>query len=260
MPPMDTIAGNTAIEFNAPGLVPGTISRPNPCVEPLIFDSEDGPVAFGAAYKIDADGHAVAFEANDTADLVDGFVCRNVPSMAPNSDADTADFGVPHAGKPQGGLVRGSGRNYMAALCVAGTPKRRGKVYIRRVADAPLLVGGLEADHDGAATAAAMVGTGDATSGAVTVTDEAEIGAHVALFTAATKFNLQTPSGKVLKQGTTGVAYSAGGLSFTITAGATPAVAGDSITITVVQKNVPIPGVTWTGDKDADNRSEIRIQ
>jgi L-serine deaminase len=97
--------------------------------------------------------------------------------------------------------------------------------------------------------------------GAVTATKDAENGAHVVLFTAATKFNLQTPSGRVLKQGTTGVAYSAGGLSFTIAAGGTPAVAGDTITITVVKNNVELPGVTWgIGGKDSNNATEIRIQ
>jgi hypothetical protein len=258
---MDTIVGNTAIEFDAPSAVPGTIIRPNPCTEPLIFDAEDGPVAFGDPYKIDDDGVTLAIEAGDTAEDVHGFVVRQIPSMAPNSSADALDYGVPHPGKPQSGLVRGSGRNYMAALCVQGTPKRARPVYMRVVEDLPLKVGGLEADADGAATAAAMVGTGNATSSAVVVSGAAQTGEYVALMTAATKFNLQGPDGTVYKQGTLGTAYTAGGLTFTLTAGATPAVAGDTITITVVMGNIPLPGVTWAiAGKDADNRTQIRIQ
>lgn len=262
MAPMNNIPGNTAIESDAPASIPGTLTRfvATAVVEPLVFDSTNPPEAFGVPYKLASDGEAEAIEANDRAADVDGFIVRNVPSMAPTIAADAAEGGVPNKAMLQGGAPLGVGAAYMMVVCAAGDPVRGEPVFMRRVADDPLEVGGIEADSDVTATAGAMSGTGNATCGAVTCTKDAENGAHVALFTAATKFNLQTPSGLVLKQGTTGVAYSAGGLSFTITAGGTPAVAGDTITITVTKNNEELPGVTWaSAGKDGNNRAEIRI-
>lgn len=84
----------------------------------------------------------------------------------------------------------------------------------------------------GAATAAAVVGTGNPTISAVTVTSKAKTGVYRVEFTAATKFDVIDPDGFKLKSGSTGAAY-ADDIGFTITAGGTPAVAGDHFLITV---------------------------
>ncbi|MBK1719222.1 head decoration protein [Thiocystis violacea] len=85
----------------------------------------------------------------------------------------------------------------------------------------------------GAATAAAIVGTGNATISAVTVSAGALPGAYTLLAIAATKLQLYGPEGQYLGLATAGSAATLGGLTFTVTAGGTPMVAGDSFTITV---------------------------
>lgn len=88
----------------------------------------------------------------------------------------------------------------------------------------------------GTGTYTADTNTGNFTAGAVTITDPAEVGNYRIVFTAATTFNLYNPQGVMLTAGVLGTAVNgeAGqGLSFTLTAGGTPAIAGDSATIAV---------------------------
>jgi hypothetical protein len=75
--------------------------------------------------------------------------------------------------------------------------------------------------------------TGTFTCGAVTEGAGAKVGSYLGEFIAATEFLLTDPDGLQLAPGNTGVAYNHGGLGFTLTAGATPAVAGDGFKITV---------------------------
>lgn len=85
----------------------------------------------------------------------------------------------------------------------------------------------------GTATATAKVGnTGNATSSAVTVNDDAVAGDYKVVFTSPTAFNVLAPGGAMLAPGTTGVAY-AGHLGFTLTVGATPMAIGDTFTMKV---------------------------
>lgn len=89
----------------------------------------------------------------------------------------------------------------------------------------------------GTAAATADSGnTGNPTVGTITVTSEALIGAYVLTFLTATTFSVARPDGALLANGATGVAYDQGGLGFTVTAGATPAVEGDAFTIAVSQR------------------------
>ncbi len=90
----------------------------------------------------------------------------------------------------------------------------------------------------GAGSAVATAGnTGNPTFGSFTVGALAKPGAYNLTFTAATKFDVEDPAGVRIGSGTTGVAFSKAGLGFTLTAGGTPAVAGDSFTITVAAGN-----------------------
>lgn len=88
---------------------------------------------------------------------------------------------------------------------------------------------------DTGAGAFAMDGgaTGNPTSGAITVAAAAIPGVYVIEFTAATKYTVEAPNGVTIGTGTLGSAFSAGGLGFTLTAGGTAAVAGDTAKITV---------------------------
>lgn len=83
-------------------------------------------------------------------------------------------------------------------------------------------------------TAAATAGnTGNPTFGTINVGAAAVPGGYTLRFTAPTKFDVEDPVGKTVGSGTVGTAFNKGGLQFTVTAGATPAVDGDSFTITV---------------------------
>ena len=86
----------------------------------------------------------------------------------------------------------------------------------------------------GAGTFAMDAGaTGDPTAGTITVGAAAIPGVYVIEFTAATKFTVEDPEGKTVGTGTLGTAFNKGGVGVTLTAGTTPAVAGDTATITV---------------------------
>jgi hypothetical protein len=135
-----------------------------------------------------------------------------------------------------------------------------GQVYMRVVEESSQLVGDFEAAYDYGITAAAMTGTGNATAGTMSATSAAVPGVYRALFTAATAFNLISPDGDIGKVGATGAAYTAFGVTLTITAGGTAAIAGDYINVTLVSNNVALPGVTFaSAGKDASNNCEIQI-
>ena len=90
----------------------------------------------------------------------------------------------------------------------------------------------------GAAAAAAFAGnTGDGVLGAVAVAQGAKPGLYklVVIEPAANagKFSLEDPDGVVIGTGTVAVAFSAGGIGFTLADGAADFIAGDGFTIAV---------------------------
>lgn len=87
----------------------------------------------------------------------------------------------------------------------------------------------------GATAAAAALGTntGNGTFGTITVGSGVQVGGYTVEFDDATHFIVSDPGGTEVGHGTTGVAFSAGGLGFTITAGGTAFLPGDSFTVTV---------------------------
>ncbi|MGO9683904.1 MAG: head decoration protein [Beijerinckiaceae bacterium] len=74
--------------------------------------------------------------------------------------------------------------------------------------------------------------TGNGTCGAITAKAGVQAGTYYGEFTAATKYNLFDPYGKLVGEGATGTAFN-NQLGFTITAGGTAFVAGDGFTIGV---------------------------
>lgn len=84
-----------------------------------------------------------------------------------------------------------------------------------------------------AAAAALGANTGNGTFGAITVGAGAVVGAYVLRMLAATEFVVEDPAGVEIGHGATGAAFAGGGLGFTLTAGGTAFVAGDSFTLTV---------------------------
>jgi hypothetical protein len=145
-----------------------------------------------------------------------------------------------------------------AGICIAG------------LVLAALLTGGV-------AVAAVMgVNTGNGTFGAIVAGTAAKIGGYVVEFDDATHFVVSDPSGVQIGHGTTGVAFAAGGLGFTITAGATAFVAGDSFIVTVAGTTKYVPydptsttgaqtaaAVLWSGNRDAtsaDRRAVANVR
>lgn len=101
------------------------------------------------------------------------------------------------------------------------------------------------------AIAAAVAGTntGNGTVNTPTVADTAKVGTYRVVFTAATVYSVFTPSGERLADGATGVAYAGGQIVFTITAGGTAFVAGDSFTMAVTNAASPVVELFTTGSE-----------
>lgn len=98
------------------------------------------------------------------------------------------------------------------------------------------------------AVGVAGTNTGNATMGATTAGDNASIGTFIVKFTAATVFYVINPEGVRLKDGATGVAY-LDQVGFTITAGGTPMVAGDTFTVAVTLSGTAKVTSFTTGSK-----------
>jgi hypothetical protein len=118
-----------------------------------------------------------------------------------------------------------------------------------------------------AAAAAAALGTntGNGTFGAITVAAPVVAGVYAVEFDDATHYVVSSPDGAEIGHGVTGVAFAAGGLGFTITAGGTAFLPADSFKVTVAAgsgKYVPFDptgndgrevatAILWTGYRDA---------
>lgn len=103
------------------------------------------------------------------------------------------------------------------------------------VLPAGLVLGKISVGSSGTYTAGAG-NTGNFTITGITIGAGVVEGTYSLEFIAPTVFNVYTPSGELLGEGTAssgGVAFSAGGLGFTATTGSTAAVAGDNGTIAI---------------------------
>lgn len=81
---------------------------------------------------------------------------------------------------------------------------------------------------------AAGTNTGTGTIGTISAVAGAQIGAYKLVATSATNWTVTNPEGTALAAATTGTAYNAGGIAFTITAGSPVFAAGDSFTLNVI--------------------------
>lgn len=95
--------------------------------------------------------------------------------------------------------------------------------------------------------------TGDGTIGTISAGAKVKDGVYTLTATGATTFTVVSPDGESLPDATVGTAYTNAQVNFTITAGGTPFVAGDEITITVT-----IDSETYsTLDLSASDGSEV---
>lgn len=119
--------------------------------------------------------------------------------------------------------------------------------------------GGFEIAPAATVASAAGANTGNGTLGTLTVNAAtAQNGAYTVKFTAATAFTVFDPNGRELASGATGAAYSDGGIGFTITAGGTAFVAGDSFTVTTTFQTIPAGGNSYfNGPGDSTGAIEL---
>lgn len=109
----------------------------------------------------------------------------------------------------------------------------------------------------GAGTSEAFAGnTGNGTMGAITVSAGAKAGVYkltiIEPAANAGKFTVEDPDGIIIGVGTVAVAFSAGGLAFTLADGATDFVAGDGFNITIAAGS----GKYVAYNQDASNGSQ----
>jgi hypothetical protein len=133
-------------------------------------------------------------------------------------------------------------------------------VYVWVAASASTHIqGGFERLPSASAASVAGANTGNGTMSAPTVTAGAALaGAYTVKFTAATVFSVFDPNGRELLGGTTGVAYSDGGIGFTITAGGVAFVAGDSFTVTVTNQTIALDAKSYfNGPGDSTGAIEL---
>jgi len=232
----------------APSGIPGELSRLEGAVVVPVALSE--AIVYGKPVKM-VSSEAANIDANDTAANFFGVLQRSAPAISTDNTANTADTDYIQ------NVIR---KGFVSVACATGTPVMGGQVYMRVVTESSQVVGDFETAYDYSLTAGTMQGTGNATAGTLSATADAAPGVYRILMTAATAFNLISPSGDIGKVGANGTAYTAFGVTFTVTTGGTGAVAGDYIDLTLTSNTVALSGVTFaSAGKDSSNNCEIQI-
>lgn len=241
----------TVYNKSAPAGIPGTVARSSAStIEPGLLDQTDTPTEFGTAVVFENTVFR-KFKDGDSASNVYGFLARSIPMASSEANED-----APNKLLTQSILKFG----YIDVVAAVGTPVRGQPVYIRTVADTGKLIGALETAADNTITASAMVGTGNATAGTLSVADDVVAGVYKILCSAPTVFNVVSPDGVQSEAGSMGAEFSAFGVTFTVTAGGTAAEAGDYINLTVAKRTEIIPKCVWAVDgKDSAKNTELRI-
>jgi len=241
--------------YRMPAGIPGALSRAagQATIEPQLMDSGTPVTKYGVPVKLAA-GKIQPIGAGDVSTSVYGLLVRPYPVS--NGINEALGTSTP----PTSGPCDVTKRGYMSVKLYGATAAAKGGQAYARVANAdgthPL--GGVEAASDVGVTGTAGGGnTGNGTIGTLSGTSAAIKGNYTVTMLGATTFRVSDPNGNELKNGATGAAYTAGGVTFTITVGGTPMVAGDTFTVAVAPNTVPIPGATFTGPADANGITEL---
>jgi hypothetical protein len=251
-----------AFLYRMPAGFPGAASRKeNYTSEPQYIDATNAltaPLAFGGPVKTVA-GLMRALAVGDSTSLITGFLERSYPGGASIDPLGTFTA-------PTNGLMTRIKRGYFTIILAYGTAAKDAPVYFRTTAGTGPTrpPNQFEAAFDGAAATTpngaggggANTGNGTFTVGP-TSTGATQAGAYALKMLTATTFSMTDPSGAAMPNGATGVAYSGEGLSFTLTAGGTPFVAGDGFLITNTVRAGAIPGAYFMGPADAAGNVEI---
>jgi hypothetical protein len=232
----------------------GSVNRAeHATIEPVVIKSATPPTAFGLPCGLNA-GELFPLGAGAVLADLYGFNVRAFPTSGNGVD------GLGTSTPATSGVADVLRRGYiMVKLNGATAAAKNGIAYLRvGNASAGKPVGGIEAAADIAAAGAVTEGnTGNGTIGTVSATDAAVAGVHTITMLSATTFRVSDPNGAELKNGATGTAYTADGVTFTITVGGTPMVAGDSFTVTVTKHTVALTNTRFTGPADANGVTEI---
>lgn len=244
----------SAYSTRMPAGFAGDVSRRQGAVtEPCVLGST--AMAPGSIVKLSS-GKAAPLAGGEDASAVYGVLTRGYPTQhgVGSLSSDLVPAGA------VGDVLRSG---YVLVHLASGTAAKGGAVYVRVTAAAGKAVGDIEAVADpdalDIAGAANTGNTGDATVGTLSVDDPAYAGDYAVVMTSATAFDVFDPDGRILGSGVAGTEFSAGGVTFSITAGSTPCVASDGFTLTVTESapgNVPIPA-TFQGQGDASGVVEI---
>lgn len=247
------MARSNAILYRMDSGIPGDVSRKqSSLVEAAPMNPAAAFSAYGMAAKI-VSGKVVPFTGGETMADLWGIYVRPFPTMG----TDAAALTPPLASAGFGNFMRSG---YMTVANDAGTPAFGGQVYIRiGNASTGKPIGGFEAAAEQTqAMVAAGGNTGNGVSSALSSTAAADIGAYAVTFTGATTFTVVNPTGRRLKDGVTGSAYSSlAGIGFTITAGGTAFVSGDSFTFTVTRNTLLVTNSQFKSAADASGNVEI---
>lgn len=241
---------NNAFLYRMPAGIPGAISR-SAGIDVASFPANPAAAfaAYGLGGKLSA-GKFVPLVAGDLASVLYGVLSRPFPIGGPSAN-DPLGVAVP----PNSGMLTPMRRGHMTVLLNAGTAVAGNAVYMRNGnPSGAKVIGGFEAVGE---AVGALVGgaTGNGTINTPTVGPTAVPGIYRVTMLGATTFRVEDPNGVRLKDGATGVAYSAEGITFTITVGATPFVAGDAFTVT--QNTFVVPNASFMGPADAAGNVEI---
>ena len=247
----------STILYRMPAGVLGDITRHDFDTEPVLVDTGNPPLSYGIPVLIDPTTQGARPVAASDAGLtgVYGFAARPYPiQQLSGGMSSSLGGGVPPTAQALDVLRRG----YMLVLPSGSAAFAKGNpvfVYIGASTGAHVQQGVENAASASVVSAAGGGNTGNGTvsAGPTIVAAKAVNGVYTLTFTAATAFAIVDPNGKQLATGVTGSAYSDGGLGFTITAGGTAFVAGDTFTFTVTLLTIALDSkYTFNGPLGSD--------
>jgi hypothetical protein len=235
-----------------PSGIAGNVNRPEVAtVESTILDQTYTPAAFGVPVKT-VSGKTRPVATGDAISVVKGFLVRPYPTSGNGTDG--LGTSAPNKALPADVLRRG----YISALLKQGTAAKDAPVYVRLVTASTKIAGDIEGASDITATGGTITGTGTGTI-AFTAAEGAVAGTYSLVLQSTSqtaKVTVIDPNGDRLADATVGTAYTAQGITFTITAAGTMT-SGDSFAPTVVYNTAALPDAYFTGAADTAGNVEI---
>jgi hypothetical protein len=240
-----------------------TRSVPAPKVFPQVNDSTNPIVSFGLACQNTANNTVrTVLPADGSLTSIAGIAVRPFPFQVQSATNFGAQSFSNLTAAPSGllGILKSGPMLVYCNSAQAPSATMQSPVNVWIVASTGTHIqGGFETAASATVASAPGANTGTGTLGTLSVTaGVAQNGAYTVKFTGATTFTVLDPNGKALANGTTGVAYNDGGVAFTITAGGTAFVAGDSFTVTVTNQTILLDNKSYfNGPGDSTGAIEL---